>query len=52
MLEISSKVAPDGVPSVLMQFKDGWLLVAPADARKVAAELMNCADEVEQQWPE
>lgn len=46
-LEVRIVTDPEGQPGVLLQFKDSWLVTSPAGARKVAALLLDVADEVE-----
>lgn len=38
---------PRGENAVLLQFPDGWMVTSPANARTIAALLLDVADEVE-----
>lgn len=47
-VEIRPTLNPEGEPAVLLQFENGWMVITPSGARKLAALLMNVADEVEE----
>lgn len=42
------RMSHDGSPGVLIQLPHGWIVIPPEDARKVAALLMNVADEADE----
>lgn len=46
-VEVRPVVDPEGRNAVLLQLEDGWLTLPPRDARRLAASLLDCADEVE-----
>jgi len=48
-VEVRAVTAPDGKPGVLLQFEQGWMVVTPANARRISALLLDVADEVEGQ---
>jgi len=50
-VEVRPAVDPQGVPGVLLQLPDGWVVMKPDGARKVGAMLINTADEVESHEP-
>jgi hypothetical protein len=43
VVEVSARVAPDGVVRVLLQLPQGYILVTPDDARHLASMLRHCA---------
>lgn len=47
-VEVRPALDPEGQPAVLLQFTQGWMVVSPANARRVAGMLLDCADEVEE----
>lgn len=46
-VEVRSVVDPDGEPGVLLQLEDGWVVVPPAGALQIAADLAKTAAEVQ-----
>lgn len=47
-IEVRPAKAPDGEQMVLLQLPDGFTLMTSHDARRVAAMLLNAADEVDE----
>lgn len=47
-VEVRPAVAPDGDEMVLLQLPDGFTLMTPESARRIAAMLLNVADEVDE----
>lgn len=45
-VEVRQVADPDGQPAVLLQLPDGWLVVTPREARRVAGLLLAVADEI------
>jgi len=45
-VNITSAIAPDGRVGVVIQLPNGWAVVSPVDAERVAAQLSDAAREV------
>jgi hypothetical protein len=50
-IQVRGVVAPDGRPSVLLQLppETSWITTGADDARRIAAALLNVADEIDEQ---
>lgn len=46
-IEVAALQAPDGAVRVLLQLPTGYVFIPPADARRLAALLLNAADEAD-----